>query len=104
MPRYTSGVEVLADGRIRLDAMSDDASILVVEGRDDFLTFAPRCGTVTSIITAGKKYHVLDAHDHLRPDERDRFVFVVDCDYDVPAGRLAPGPNLILTRNSDRET
>src|SRR4051794_5380989 len=103
MPQYASGADLLADARIRLDALPPEAAVLIVEGRDDFLVFADRCHALHAIIVAGNKPRALDAYRRLQQNEHDSFVFVLDCDYDVPLGTVTPKENLIVTRNADKE-
>jgi len=76
----------------------------MLEGRDDLLVFSPRCVSLDSIIVCGNKPKLLEAYELTESSERDRIVFIADCDYDVPSGRLSPGEGLILTKHTDIET
>jgi hypothetical protein len=104
LPGYLSGAEALADGRLRIASLPTDQGILFVEGRDDVRLFAPLTHGIETIIPCGAKWKLLDAHSRLRVGEGYKFVFVADCDYDVPAQRLRPQPNLILTATVDVES
>lgn len=103
MTEYLSGAEVLAEGRLRMGGLESDSAILVVEGRNDVRLLSQACRSLDHIIAAGSKWKVLDAAERLADSERSTFVFVVDCDYDVPAGKVRAAPHLILTHHSDAE-
>lgn len=97
MISYLSGAEVLADARLRLGALPADQGILIVEGYDDVRLFSPHSVGKESLLPCGNKDKLLDAYGRLEPGEEARIVFVADCDYDVPAERLRPASNLIIT-------
>jgi hypothetical protein len=103
MTVYLSGAAIIADARLRLDALPPDQGILIVEGHDDVRVFAPHCIGGESVLPCGNKKKLLDAYARLRPGEEARLVFVADCDYDVPANRLTGQHNLILTERVDIE-
>jgi hypothetical protein len=104
MTSYLSGAEVLADARLRLGTFPADQGILVVEGRDDVRLFSPHSVGLVSLLPCGNKVKLLDAYARLERGEEARIVFVVDCDYDVPTGRLTPASNLIVTDYVDVES
>ena len=103
MTAYLSGAEIIADARLRLAALPPDQGILVVEGSDDVRIFGPHSIGRESVLPCGGKPKLLDAYRRLRPGEETRIAFVVDCDYDVPIGRLRGHPNLVLTEHVDVE-
>jgi hypothetical protein len=103
MSGYVSGVAALTDGRLRLSGLPPDQGILLLEGRDDVRLLAPILLGLDAVIPCGNKPKLLQAFHALRSGEDRRFVFVADCDYDVPLGRLAPAENLILTSGVDVE-
>jgi hypothetical protein len=103
MTSYLSGAEALADARLRFAAIPSNQGILMVEGRNDVRVFIRHVISATTLIPCGNKRKLLEAHALLRPGEDQHVVFVVDCDYDVPAGRLRPGGNLIVTEHVDVE-
>jgi hypothetical protein len=74
---------------------------VIVEGDDDRRILAGCCVAREQVIPVGGKALVLEAQKH--SSGHDHCVFVVDCDYDVPAMKLKPAPNLIITKNTDAE-
>lgn len=98
MSYYYSGAEVLSEARLRRAKLGDSSGIAIVEGRNDLRLLLPACTSQAHVLPAGNKKLVLQAASRLRPEERDHFVLVVDCDFDVPAGSLKGEPHLILTK------
>lgn len=103
MPSYLSGAQVLADARLRLSGLPHDQGVLLLEGRDDVRLFLGFCLGGESLLACGKKRTLLEAHQLLRAGEEAQMLFLADCDYDVPTGRLVPAENLIVTGLPDTE-
>jgi hypothetical protein len=76
----------------------------MLEGRDDAVVFSSRVVSLESIVACGNKRILQEAFDRGVVEDRKRIIFIADCGYDVPAGRIRPGPGLVLTRHTDRET
>ena len=75
----------------------------MLEGRDDAVVFSGRVVSLESIVACGNKRILREAFDRVEDRDRTRILFVADCDYDVPAGRMHPDRGLVLTRHTDRE-
>jgi len=103
VPFYESGAEIIADARMRLSGLPHDQGILILEGGDDLRLFLEHAISGQSLIACGNKRKLLEAHALLEIGEDRRIIFVTDCDYDVPAGRLRPSDNLIVTGLTDVE-
>lgn len=103
MSQYLNGRAALADARLRLDALPVSEGALLLEGRDDLITFADRVRSLQAVITCGNKRKLLEAFQSSNASDRSRMLFVADCDYDVPAGRVSPSSGLVLSRHTDRE-
>lgn len=103
MPDYTSGSAALADARLRADALGRNQGVLMLEGRDDVIVFANRVESLQSVVACGNKRILREAFESSRSADRARILFVADCDYDVPAGKITPGNGLLLTKHTDRE-
>lgn len=56
------------------------------------------------LIAAGGKPLLLEAHEIVREEPDAGIVFIADCDFDVPAGRLKGSQNLIITECPAVET
>src|SRR5262245_958817 len=104
MPQYASGAIVLADARQRLRKHGTSFGILVVEGGDESRLLRRHAELPDLILPCGGKSLLLSAFEQLRPFEETRIAFLVDCDYDVPLGRLPRGPNLFITTHPAIET
>jgi hypothetical protein len=105
--QFTSGEQVLADARLRVERFERlelPYAGLVLEGSDDKKLFHGICCKPEQLIVAGGKSLVTHAHECMRPDDRDRFVFLVDDDGDVEADRLHACPDLLVTAHADVET
>jgi len=98
-----SSESLVADARLRLDALPRGVGLLVVEGSEDRRIFS-HILPLELIVAAGHKPLLLDAHALLDASEHSKVAFVVDCDYDVPAGRLHGSSNLIITEYPGVET
>jgi hypothetical protein len=103
MTSYLSGAEILADARMRLSGLPHDQGVLILEGGDDVRLFLDRAVGLESLIASGCKRKLLEAHALLQAGEHLQMVFLTDCDYDVPTGRLTPSRNLIVTKFTDIE-
>jgi hypothetical protein len=88
---------------MRLSGLPRDQGILILEGGNDVRLFLARSIGAQSLIACGCKRTLLEAHSMLQPAEHLQMVFLADCDYDVPTGRLTPRPNLIVTEFTDVE-
>src|SRR6476660_7216731 len=86
-----------------LDAMPSSAAVLIVEGSEDRRLLVPTL-PLGRIIPATGKEPLLGAYRLLSPAEHARIAFIVDCDFDVPAGKLRGSPNLIITTHPAAET
>ena len=104
MSAYLSGAEVIADARLRVQQLSRDQGVLILEGGDDLRSLGRHVRSPAAIIVCGAKWKVLDAYGRVGPGEAERFLFLVDCDYDVPCERLKPTRNLMVTTNADIES
>lgn len=104
MTEYLSGAQAIADARLRVRGLPPQQGVLLLEGRDDVRLFGPHSFGLETVIPCGSKPKLLDAYSRIRPGEERLFLFIADCDYDVPAGKLAPSRNLVLTTNVDVET
>jgi len=80
------------------------SGILILEGGDDFRSLGRHVVSRSAIIACGEKWKVIDALQRVSPGEEQQFLFLVDCDYDVPCERLQPARNLVLTANVDIES
>jgi hypothetical protein len=105
MPAYLTGVEVVGDARLRLNALPLSVGVLIVEGRDDRRIMQPRCIRPDIVVVAGGKPRLLESFDRLRPQEHSRIVFVFDCDFDAPiADALPRQANVAITSHPSAET
>ena len=104
MPFYVSAQALLADVRLRLDALGEESSVLVVEGHDDKRLFYTRMSASADVIPSGGKRLLRSALGVLLETDKGRVLFFTDCDYDVPAGILRGGPDVIITATCDVES
>lgn len=88
---------MLADAALRLDKLGAASGVLFVEGEDDRRLLADRIVPAEQLIVGGGKSRVLRACAARESEEEGAYLFLVDCDFDVPAGRLKPGGDLIVT-------
>jgi hypothetical protein len=100
---YLTGKEALADARLRSGELGSDHALVFVEGRDDVRLLAPYSLGLELFIPCGNKRKLLEAYAGIEDGEESRFLFIADCDYDVPAGALAPQQSLLLTNGVDVE-
>jgi hypothetical protein len=104
MAFYVNAQSLLSDARLRLDALGEASSILIVEGNDDKRLFYTRMSATSDVMpTDGKKLLRL-ALESIRESDKGHILFVTDCDYDVPAGDLHGGPDVIITTSCDVES
>jgi hypothetical protein len=103
MPFYISPQVLLADARLRLDAIGPHAGVIVVEGPDDKRIFYHRAIRPNQVIPAGGRGLLLASYEAATNIDHERIMFVTDCDYAVRAGELSGGPGLAITANTDIE-
>src|SRR5262249_45079834 len=90
--------------RLRLDALGDESAVLVVEGNDDKRLFFPHLSSTADIVPAGGKKLLRAALESIRATDQGRVLFFTDCDYDVTAGDLRGGPDVVITTSCDVES
>lgn len=100
---FSSPDAFLADVRLRLDALGREKGALVVEGGRDRRIFGRRVCSPALVVPAGSRQAVIEAHDRHDPDSNHQIAFLVDCDYEVPLGRLAPSEGLVISENADAD-
>lgn len=104
MPEYRSGIEVLADARLRAGGLGRNRGVIVLEGGDDRRLVGPHCVSLAQIVVAGNKPKLLVAYRSRQASDEGRIVFVTDCDYDVAAGHLGHDrTDLVITQHADME-
>lgn len=104
MPEYISAQALLSDVRLRLDGLTPDSAVLVVEGWDDKRLFLKRVRYSQQVVVAGGRRLVLSAHSQATPRDRSRVLFMTDCDYEVTLDRMHAAAGLVLTTNVDVES
>lgn len=104
MADYVDADALLADVRLRLDGLGDEAAVLVVEGADDKRIFYRRMAPVADVVpsSCGKRL-VRAGLAAMLPNDEGRILFLTDCDYDVLNGTLHGGPNVVITKACDVE-
>jgi hypothetical protein len=103
MSQYPSPDALLADAYLRLDKLSSDLGILILEGSDDKRFFSPWSVDNRQLLVAGNKKRLLHAQERSTPDDSQRLLFIADADYDLLLGRCHPDSNLAFTANCDLE-
>ena len=104
MAFYVNAQALLSDARLRLDALGEESCILVVEGNDDKRLFYSRIDSNSDVLPTDGKKLLRMALDAIRASDEGRILFVTDCDYDVPAGELQGGPDVVITASCDVES
>lgn len=104
MPFYVSAHALLSDVRLRLDALGEESAVLVVEGNDDKRLFFTRMSSTSDIVPTGGKTLLRAALESIRDADKGRILFFTDCDYDVAAGKLHGGPDVVITTSCDVES
>lgn len=104
MPEYTSAVELLMDAELRADGLGPSLGVLVVEGPDDKRVFARHVGDPVQVLPAGGRKLLISAHEKANSEQRQKIVFVTDCDYEVRRGALRGAPDLVITSLTDMES
>jgi hypothetical protein len=104
MSNYVSAEAFLADARLRLDALGAGFGVLVVEGPDDKRLFYGRVGDPAQLLPAGGRRLLLAAFAAATAADRDRIVFITDCDYAVRSGELTGGHGIVITSGTDVES
>jgi hypothetical protein len=100
---YVSAHTLLADARLRLDALGQEMAALVVEGPDDKRLLVRQVQTASQIIVSGGRTLLLAAHRTADADDLRRIAFLTDCDFEVGFGNLQPARSLVITMNADVE-
>lgn len=95
---HLNGAHLLSEARRLREGLGDHLGVLVVEGADDKRLFQDCARVPGQVIAAGNKYILDEAYSLLEDADCGAILFVRDCDYDVPAGRIRPSPNLFLTQ------
>jgi Protein of unknown function (DUF4435) len=104
VPFYVSAQALLADVRLRLDALGEESSALVVEGNDDKRLFYSRVCASSDVIPTGGKTLLRSALESMLESDKGRVLFFTDCDYDVASGDLHGGPDIVITASCDVES
>lgn len=104
MSNYVSAEALLADARLRLDGLGAGTGILVVEGPDDKRLFYGRARNPAQVLPSGGRRLLLAGYEAATPADRDKILFVTDCDYAVRAGELRGGHGLVITAGTDVES
>src|SRR5262250_1578843 len=102
MALYPNADTLLADVKLRLDRFGPECGVLVVEGPDDKRLIYSRTMHRQQVMASGGRRILLAAH-RIAAAHLAGVVFLTDCDYEVPLGRLSPSPNLIVTEHADVE-
>jgi hypothetical protein len=100
---YVSADALLADVRLRLDGLGDEAAVLVVEGPDDKRIFYRRMAPVADVVPSGGKRLLRASLTAMLAVDEGHMLFLTDCDYDVLNGTLHGGPNVVITKACDVE-
>lgn len=95
---------LLAEAWLKLDRLEPGCGIAFLEGEDDRRCLAERYIALEQVVVGEGKDNLIGAYERAESDEHRVFVFLADCDYDVPAHRLRPQSNLVVTRNPSLET
>jgi hypothetical protein len=98
---FRAGAVVLQDARMRSEGLPPELGVAVVEGDSDRRVMRGLCVTPKQIVVSTNKSLSLDAYQQMNTKDRQRIVFIVDCDGDIPP--QTRGPNLIITRRLDLE-
>lgn len=104
MSNYVNAQSFLSDVRLRLDALGPKSTVLVVEGNDDRRLFITRIISSSDVVPASGKTLLRSALELIRETDKGRVLFFTDCDYDVPAGTLHGGPDVVITESCDVES
>ncbi|MEV7739754.1 hypothetical protein AB0O75_48375 [Streptomyces sp. NPDC088921] len=104
MPEYASASALLMDAEMRADGLGSSAGIIVVEGPDDKRIFVRHVHDSAQILPAGGRTLLLSAYEKATDEQRQKVLFVTDCDYEVRRGNLRGAPDLIITTLTDMES
>jgi hypothetical protein len=104
MPFYVSAEALLSDVRLRLDATSENFGSLIVEGPDDKRLFYRHVVWSQLITVSGGRTLLVSALEKARDTDKQRMLFLTDCDYEVMFGTLSGGPDRVITANADVES
>ncbi len=104
MPEYGNAYELLMDAELRADGLGPSFGVLIVEGPDDKRVFARHVRDAAQILPAGGRTLLISAHQKANLDQRQKIVFVTDCDYEVRRGALRGAPDLVITSLTDMES
>lgn len=89
---------------MRADGLGSSAGIIVVEGPDDKRIFVRHVHDSAQILPAGGRTLLLSAYEKATDEQRQKVLFVTDCDYEVRRGNLRGAPDLIITTLTDMES
>ncbi|MEV6194792.1 hypothetical protein AB0M19_20635 [Streptomyces sp. NPDC051920] len=92
------------DAELRVDGLGPSKAVLVVEGPDDKRVFARHVADPAQILPAGGRRILLSAHESANDTQRQKIIFVTDCDYEVRRGSLRGAPDLVITTFTDMES
>lgn len=105
MSHYLSASAFLSDVRLRLDALGrKKLGMLIVEGPNDRRLFFRHVVAPSQIMPTSGRTLLLSAYAKTTEHDRERMVFVTDCDYEVRRGILHPGPSLVISDGTDVES
>jgi hypothetical protein len=94
---HLKGAHLLSEARRLREGLGDSLGVFVVEGWDDKCLFQGCADVPGQVIAAGSKFILDEAFSLLEESDKGSILFLRDCDYDVPAGRIRPAPELLLT-------
>jgi hypothetical protein len=105
MSHYPSAAAFLSDVRLRLDALGRrKLGVLIVEGPNDRRLFFRHVVAPSQIMPTSGRTLLLAAYADTTEHDRERMIFVTDCDYEVRRGVLAPSPSLVISEGTDVES
>jgi len=85
------------------EGLGENHAVLIVEGASDRNFYRRIVLTPAQIVVSEGKSLLLDAYRAMKRSDRGKVLFVTDCDGDVPAGRMQPAPDLIVSQFNDVE-
>ena len=104
MSKYGNRETLLAEADLKADLLDEHLGVAFIEGEDDRRCLAGRFIPHEQLVVTDGKRMLLEAYRAYERTQGVRYVFITDCDYDVPAGELRPQSALIVTRNPSLET
>jgi hypothetical protein len=88
--------------KLRARRLTDQGTIVAVEGHRDRKALLPLASDGAYIVPAGGREKLVFAFEELAEEFRDRVLFILDCDGGVEV-RLKGRPGLVITSNRDME-